>query len=437
MDQDKIQEIFDRANDLLESGAPEEALRCLKPLEGELEEAEDRIEFTSLQAWALSEIGRHQEAMQLLEEGLAENPESGRLQGSIGVVLSNAGDLDGALAALERAVEMDENDEVSLANLGLIYERLHQYEQALQIYNRAVEMGAEIDWLLKRLAAVQAELGQADEARRTLMRYLSLAPDDADQWVTLGILYSDENQFEDAFRCFRMAEQAAPDSASLRLNWGVTGVRAHRLEVAEQQLRYLKRLEPESTRPLLLKAFIVEERGDLKAAHRHYLQALNRMHPDDYEELTYTLEMAMDFFSRHGFRQACEQILQEAYQRNACTVELCEAFREATGQASERANWYSLILEGDYRKGLEEVVEPAEEGNKRRPFTRFLRNYQVIAKDHDDAVACALQLAQRMGESNVRIREFVSEESISNAYLGVYEIERESLVFAGNGKRRG
>ena len=434
MDPDEIQEIFDRANDRLEAGRPEEALRCLKPLEGNLEDPEDRIEFISLKTWALSEIGRDQEAMQLLEAALQEFPDSSRLQSTVGVVLSNGGDLDGALDALERAVEMDEDDEVALANLGLIYERLRFFEQALQIYNRAVEMGAEIDWLLKRLAAVQAELGQTAEARSTLMRYLSLAPDDADQWITLGILHSDDNQFEDAFRCFRMAEQVAPDNAGLRLNWGVTGVRAHQLEIAEQQLRYLKRLEPGSTRPILLKAFILEERGDLKSAHRQYLQALKRMHPGDYEELTYTLEMAMDFFSRHGFLQACEQILQEAYARNACTVELCEAFREATGTAVERANWYSLILEGDYRKGLDEIIDARTD--RRRPFTRFLRNYQVIAKDHDDALTCVLQFAQRMGESNVQVREFVSEESIADARLGLYEIERESLVFAENGKRK-
>lgn len=435
MEPEEIQALFDKANDLLEAGEPEEALRCLKPLEDDLEDPEDRIEFISLKAWALSEIDKNAEAMQLLENGLEEFPESSRLQGTVGVVLSNAGDLDGALEALERAVEMDPDDEVSLANLGLIHERLRQYEQALQIYNRAVEMGAEIDWLLKRLAFVQAELDRTAEARSTLMRYLSLAPDDADQWITLAILHSDDAQYDDAFRCFRMAEQIAPDSASLRLNWGVTGVRAHNLTVAEQQLRYLKRLEPRSPRPILLKAFIMEEHGNLKSAHRYYLQALKRMHPDDYEELTYTLEMAMDFFSRHGFLQACEQILKEAYTLNACTVELCDAFREATGPAVELANWYSLILEGDYRKGLEEVIEANDD--RRKPYTRFLRNYQVIAKDHDEALACVLQFAQRMGEANLQVREFVSEESISDTHLGVYEIERESLVFAKNGKRRG
>lgn len=429
MDCDHVQTILDRANELLEAGQPAESLAHLARLEDGLVTAEDRIEYASLKAWALSELGHTDDALDVLEALIDEYPASAQLHGTRGVVLSNDGDLDEACDALEQAITLDATDEAALANLGLIYERLRQYERALQLYDRAAEAGAEIDWILQRTAAVQVELGDVAAARVSLKRYLSLAPDDVEHWITLAILHSDEGEFEQAFHCYRAAEHIVPDSATLRLNWGVTAVRAHALEVARQQLKYLARLEPGASRPLLLEAFISEEQGELNVARRKYVDALRRLRRDDYAELIYGLEMTMDFFARHGRRGPCERLLEQAYRANACTVELCEAYRAVTGAAVEQASWHSLIVEGDYRPGLEEVPDPGDVVN--RPPTRFLRNFQVIARDHDEAVALAMEFASRMGESNVLVRAFVTEEPIEGARVGVYEVERESVTFAG------
>jgi hypothetical protein len=140
--------------------------------------------------------------------------------------------------------------------------------------------------------------------------------------------------------------------------------------------------------------------------------------------------MAMGFFSRHGMRGRCEQLMKQAYMLNACTVELCEAYRETIGTPVEQARWYSLIVEADYRAGLEEVRDPGDVVDRR--YTRFLRNYQVIARDNDEAVALVRHFAEHMGELNVLVREFVNQESIAEARLGIYEVEQESLVFTGS-----
>ena len=431
MDADDVQSILDRANELLEAGQPEESLRCLAVLDDRLFEADDRVECGSLKAWALSELGRGNDALDVLEPLLEEFPQSARLHSALGVVLSNDGDLDEACDALEQAVALDGNDEVALANLGLVYEKLRQHEQALKLYDQAIEMGAEIDWLLQRTAAVQAELGDLAAARSTLKRYLSLAPDDMDQWITLAILHSDDLEFDEAFCCYRAAEQIAPDSPALRLNWGVTAVRAHQADAAQRQLKYLERLEPDSSRRLLLEAFIHEEQGRLEQAQQGYVDALAHVRRDDYGELTYALEMAVDFFARHKRREPCEQLMEQAYMLNACTVELCEAYREVTGKPVGQAHWYSLILEADYRAGLEEVTDPGDAIN--RPYTRFLRNYQVVARDPDEATALLVRFAERMGEAGVQVREFINEEAVAEVYLGVYEVEPECLVFVSDG----
>lgn len=431
MEPDEIEALLDRANRLLEDGQPAESLRCLAELQPETLDDDQRIEWASLRAWALSEMGRDEEALETLGPLLEEFPKSARLLGTLGVVLSNTDDLENARDALEEAVRINSDDEIALANLALVYEKLREYARAIELYDRALELGADIDWVLQRKATALTEVGRFAEAKGTLKRYLSLMPDDAAQWVALAILHSDDDEFADAFACYERAEQIDPKSAALRLNWGVTAVRAHQLPLARAQLKLLQRIEPNSTRPWLLRAFILEEEGHLRAAQVIYERMLSRTRFADQGELNYALEMAMDFFARHRMRPRCERLLARAYAENACSVELCEAYREVTGEHVPAAYWYSVLIEADYRPGLTEIREPGAPGRARRGrrFTRFVRAFQAVARNHDEAVGMVLDFARRMGERNPAVREFVGEESVEDTYLGIYEVEAESYVF--------
>jgi tetratricopeptide (TPR) repeat protein len=428
MDSEDIAHILDRANDLLEAGKPVETLRCLAQIEHALVEVEDRVEAATLRAWALSEMGQHEAALQAVEPLIDEYPDSSRLHAARGVVLSNADELEEAQEELEQALSLDADDEVTLANLALVCEKLRDYEQALELYERALNLGADIDWALQRKAAVHTELGDYPAARSTLRRYLSLAPDDATQWVALGILHSDDEEYARAIECYEAAERVEPDSAWLRLNWGVTAVRANDFAAARTQLGHLERCAPDSARPWLLRAFLNEEEGRAAEAEAAYQQALQRLDAADLDDLSYVIEMAIDFYARRQQRDTCEQLMKRAYLANACTVELCEAYREATGRYVDEATWYSLVIEADYRPNLEEVLD--RELPRGVPPTRMLRNYQVVARDRDEATALVIEFARRMGEQNACVREFINDEPMEDAYLGLYEVERKSLVFA-------
>ena len=141
MQPEDIETLLDRANRLLEAGKPDESLRCLDELDVYALETDDRIEWASLRAWALSEMGRDEEALDTLDPLLEEFPKSARLLGTLGVVLSNTDDLEDARDALEEAIDLNPDDEVSLANLGLVCEKLRDYERALELFDRALEPG--------------------------------------------------------------------------------------------------------------------------------------------------------------------------------------------------------------------------------------------------------------------------------------------------------
>lgn len=422
-----VQALFDKANELLDAGKAAETLRCLDGVEEQLSDEEDQIECGALQAWAMSELGRHREALERIEPLLDEHEDSPRLLSTLGVLLSNCGRLVEACETLERALELDDDDDSTVANLGLVYEKLHEYERAMTLYDQAIEKGGQIDWLLQRKASVLGELNRPQEAISALRRYLSLAPDDDAQWINLAIMYSDADDFAAAAQCFREAERIAPDSPSLRLNWGVTAVRAKDIALAREQLAYSERLEPEGARPRLLRAYILEEQGEEQAAWEQYRDALSRARADDGDELAYALEMAMDFAARHGMKAECRRLFRDAYSANACTMELCEPYRELFGEALDKGAWFSITVEADYRGGLNEVLDgEAPEG---AAPTRFLRAYQVVARDRDDALTLLRETLESLGEKNLVVREFLSEESLENTFSGTYEIEPDALVF--------
>lgn len=428
MNPENIDALLERADRLIEEGRAGEALRVLGRINPELLDGEDRLEWATLKAWALSEMDRTAEALELLNPLLDEFSQSARLYGTLGVILMNDDQLDDARDALEFAVSLDGDDEMLIANLALACEKMRDYNAAIELYDRALQLGADIEWALHRKASALTEAGEYSAAKSTLRRYLSLDPKDESPWISLAILHSDDEEFAEAVRCYQAAEKIAPDSPSLRLNWGVTAVRAGDLAGARVQLGELERIEPESTRAPLLRAFILEEEGKVAESRAIYEQVLQSVSVDDYGELTYALEMAMDFFSRRKARQRCVELLKRAYAENACTVELCEAYREAVGGPADSVQWYSLMVEADYRIGLSETYERGHEHDV--PFTRFLRNVQVVARDRDEATAIALDFMKSMGEHDARISEFVGESPLDPTPPGIYEIERESLVFA-------
>ncbi len=427
MQPEDAESLLDQAQRLLESGKPEESLRCLDAVAGDGLPDEDRIELASLRAWALTELGRDEEALEALDPLLEEFPQSARLLGTLGVVFSNTNDLEDARDALEGAVSLSPDDEVSLANLALVYEKLRDYDRAIELYERALSLGADIDWVLQRHASALADAGRYREAKIVLKRYLSLVPDDASQWIALAILHSDDEEYPQAFACYEQAERLDPDSPALRLNWGVTAVRAHQFPVARTQLAHLQRVEPRSTRPWLLRAFILEEEGHPAAARLIYERILRRGRFSEQSELNYALEMAMDFFARHGLRARCDRLLARAYADDACTVELCEAYREAAGEPVANAYWYSIMVEADYRSGLHEV---RPQGDAERHYQRFVRAFQVVARNHDEGLGMVLDFARQMGEKNPTVREIVGEEPVEDTHTGVYEVEVESYILA-------
>ncbi|MDX2198501.1 MAG: tetratricopeptide repeat protein [Phycisphaerae bacterium] len=435
MDGENYEELFEQTAKLLDEGKFEEALQALDRFPQPLEEAEDRIEWVAMRGWALAELHRAEEALEMIEPLMEEFPEAPRLLATLGVVLMNCDRVDEALAKLEQAYEVDPDDELILVNLAMAYERVREYRRAIALYDQAIDKGVSLDWALQQKAAVLADSGMFEEAVGTWRRYLSLVPDDAYAWMELANAYADMQQYPSACGAFEQAAKLKPDEPEIHINWGFALTESGDAAGARAQLEKVRELEKRTPRLQLLEASVLECEGHARLAEQTYERVLAEVEPEAEADHSVALELAMDFYARHRNRKRCDELLRRAYVENACSVGLCEAYREIETRFAKRAYWVSMIIEADFRTGLRTPSRRAAAAPPARVIgaggakaRRYRRNFKVVARDRDDAVAMVLDFAAKMGEKHARVREIVHEETLDDTYTGLYEIDRDCVL---------
>jgi serine/threonine protein kinase/Flp pilus assembly protein TadD len=109
-----------------------------------------------------------------------------------------SGDLLGALAEMEQAVEFDPTDPVNFAHRADTYRHLGKHEEALDDLTRAIEIDPERAPLYCGRADLFAAVGRLEEAETDAERALELDPDSLCALGTLLWLYRDMDQPERA-----------------------------------------------------------------------------------------------------------------------------------------------------------------------------------------------------------------------------------------------
>lgn len=127
-------------------------------------------------ALALSDLGRHRDAVETLSPWFAKNQKDGLVVNLMGVLLKRAGQLTKAAEVLELARKLRPKDVSHWHNLGNVYSLLGQHTKAVNCYRGARKIAPQSAELCRLLGRELLALGQVDAAIENLRRGLTLAP---------------------------------------------------------------------------------------------------------------------------------------------------------------------------------------------------------------------------------------------------------------------
>ncbi len=107
-----------------------------------------------------------------------------------------------ALNLLNKAVEIDPEDDTSWNNISLCYDAIGEYQLALEAAQKAVNLGKESEIEYSNLGNAYFDLGNVEEAKMAYEKALEI---DADYFYALygmGIYYSAKEEYEQALDYF-------------------------------------------------------------------------------------------------------------------------------------------------------------------------------------------------------------------------------------------
>jgi tetratricopeptide (TPR) repeat protein len=164
-------------------------------------------------ALGLFEIGRDEDALAAFDRAIELDPKDVRAWIGKGFALKSLGRYPDSLVAHDRVIELDPNFANVWVSKGDVLRDLGRHEEALAAFHRVIELDSKhIDaWVAKGKCLLR--LGRYDDGLTAFDQALELEPNLAGAWLEKGNALEDLNRFEDALTAFARAAELNPKYA--------------------------------------------------------------------------------------------------------------------------------------------------------------------------------------------------------------------------------
>jgi Flp pilus assembly protein TadD len=129
-----------------------------------------------------------------------------------GIAALKAGDVNGAKAAFEVAVQKNPKQADAHHYLGLVNDQTGNKVDAEKSYRKALELQPDLEESAINLAAILVENGKFDEAASLMKKAIAKNPKNAALQVNLGMALSGKNDVDGASKAFEEAIKLEPNS---------------------------------------------------------------------------------------------------------------------------------------------------------------------------------------------------------------------------------
>lgn len=250
-----------------------------------------------------SEIGNIESALTALERAVQINPSLAESRMNLGNVYLKKGRVEDAIYEYRTALEINPGDAKSHLNLGNAYTQQGQLTHAIYEYNLSLELDPNIVDAYKNLANAYCKLEMFGRALAQLRQAVILEsenPSKADLYSQLGDVYSQMGNYEKAMFQYKKALKMKPDLAQAYYGLAVC---YNKLGLVDDEIQAYKKalaIEPDMLAALMNLGNAYFGKREFGAAIEQYEKAV-RIRPDD-STIYYNLGAA--YSNKGDYKQA-------------------------------------------------------------------------------------------------------------------------------------
>lgn len=205
---------------LYEEGKFEEALELINE---KLEEEPEDVHLLNEKGYALMELGEYEQARTVLEKSVQINDQIGAALSNLSLVLNGLGEYDKAVIAAQKAINLNENDPEEYINMGNAKLGLEEAEEAIPYYDQALEVAIpESDaayYAIYGKGAALIDLGSYKEGISYLEEYFAYDPEDVDVVNLLTLANDLTENYKEALLYIEMLIDLEPEYEVYNLDY--------------------------------------------------------------------------------------------------------------------------------------------------------------------------------------------------------------------------
>jgi serine/threonine-protein kinase len=209
---------------------------------------------------------QRKEAVRYLSAAVALRPDSPGAHLNLGLVLSEQGRYDEALACFRKAIELDSKYAQAHNNLGITLKEKGLLDEAIASYRRALTLDPRNAYAHTNLGVALKDRGQIDAAVASCRKAVELSPKDARTHLNLGAVLLARGRLDEAIACDRKAIELNPKDAQAHNNLGQALKAKGRVDEAIASFRQAIELDPNLARARQNLGAALEDRGRLDEA---------------------------------------------------------------------------------------------------------------------------------------------------------------------------
>ena len=272
----KTQARFAQALGLHQHGRLEEA----KAVYGEVLRANPRhAEALQLLGVIAYQSNLHQEALGLIDQALAIQPDNAYFLSNRGNALKELGRFEDAVATFDKAIRLRPDYADAYCNRGIALHAMQAYAQAMQSHDRAVALKPDFPTAYYNRAVALQDMGDLEAAVASYDKAIAQNPDYAQAYANRGLVLKELGKWEAAMLSFEAAIQRNPQDAKTCYHWALALHEIKQLDVAIALYDRAIGIQTDFAQAHYSRGLALQQSSQLEVALESYDQAI-RFKPD-------------------------------------------------------------------------------------------------------------------------------------------------------------